>query len=90
MTPSRLEPNDKGKQWPEYFIVRTTGEVVPLIAVDELPVGIDIVGVPRSLHLEETTGMLNMGVQRSTGAHYQIVSDQETKNEHGNLNDKTE
>ncbi|CZS90824.1 uncharacterized protein RCO7_06705 [Rhynchosporium graminicola] len=67
--------NQKGKPWPAYFLVRTTGEVVPLIAVDELPPGTDVIGVPRFLDLEETVGMLNLGLQRSSGAFYQIVDD---------------
>ena len=29
--------SNKSKPWPAYFIVRATGEVVPLIGVDELP-----------------------------------------------------
>jgi hypothetical protein len=63
---------NKPKPWPAYFIVRTSGEVVPLIGVDELPVGTDLVGVPRALDLEDTTGMLNLGIQRSSDAFYQI------------------
>lgn len=88
MAPSPLEPSHKGNPWPEYFLVRITGEVVPLIAVDELPAGIDLVGVPRSLNLEETIGMLNLGLQQSTGS-YQIISDREVKTEHGNLISKS-
>lgn len=74
MPPVPLESSQKYKPWPAYFLVRNTGEVVPLIAVDELPPGIDLVGVPRSLDLEETTGMVNLGLQRNTGTYYQIVS----------------
>lgn len=67
----------KHKPWPGYFIVRTTGEVVPLIAIDELPSGTDLVGVPRSIELEATTGMVNLGLQRSSGAFYQISRSRE-------------
>ncbi|PVH74756.1 hypothetical protein DL98DRAFT_603342 [Cadophora sp. DSE1049] len=74
MHPHAVPPNQKGKPWPAYFLVRTTGEVVPLVAVDELPPGTDLVGVPRSLDLEETIGMLNLGLQRSSGTYYQILS----------------
>ncbi|KAH9218385.1 hypothetical protein DL95DRAFT_489437 [Leptodontidium sp. 2 PMI_412] len=73
MHPHAVPPNQKGKPWPAYFLVRTTGEVVPLIAVDELPPGTDLVGVPRSLDLEDTIGMLNLGLQRSSSVFYQIV-----------------
>ncbi|KAJ8058317.1 hypothetical protein OCU04_012508 [Sclerotinia nivalis] len=52
---------------PGYFIVRKSGEVVPLVAVDELPLGVDLVGVPRSLDLVETGGMLNLGLQGGGG-----------------------
>ncbi|KAM3152683.1 hypothetical protein ABEW05_006897 [Botrytis cinerea] len=48
---------------PGYFIVRKTGQVVPLVAVDELPPGVDLIGVPRNLDLVETGGMLNLGLQ---------------------------
>lgn len=64
----------KRKPWPSYFLVRTTGEVVPLIAVDELPPGTHLIGVPRSLDLEDTIGMLNLGLQRSSGSFYRTVS----------------
>ncbi|KAL2067120.1 hypothetical protein VTL71DRAFT_1544 [Oculimacula yallundae] len=74
MHPPSLHTNQKGKPWPAYFLVRTTGEVVPLIAVDELPPGTDLIGVPRSLDLKDTIGMLNLGLQRSSGAFYQIVT----------------
>ena len=71
--------SNKGKPWPVYFIVRTSGEVVPLIGVDELPIGTDLVGVPRALDLEDTIGMLNLGIQRSSEAFYQIASSEGKK-----------
>lgn len=74
MHPHSISPSQKVKPWPAYFLVRTTGEVVPLIAVDELPPGTDLAGVPRSLDLEETIGMLNLGLQRSSGGFYRIMS----------------
>ena len=74
MHPHSVPPNQKGKPWPAYFLVRTTGEVVPLIAVDELPPGTDLAGVTRSLDLEETIGMLNLGLQRSSGEFYRIMT----------------
>ncbi|EKD13141.1 zinc finger DNA-binding protein [Drepanopeziza brunnea f. sp. 'multigermtubi' MB_m1] len=81
MHPDHIPSSQKGKPWPAYFIVRTTGEVVPLIAVDELPVGTDIIGVPRKIDLENTIGMLNLGLQRSSGACYQLLHPQELKNQ---------
>jgi hypothetical protein len=47
--------------------------VVPLIAVDELPPGTNLEGVSRSLDLEDTIGMLNLGIQRSPGAFYRTT-----------------
>ena len=47
---------------PGYFLVRPSGQVVPLIAVDELPAEISLQGVSKTLELEETVGMLNLGV----------------------------
>jgi hypothetical protein len=71
-----LQAGPRVKPWPGHFLVRTTGEVVPLVAVDELPPGINIVGVPRSLDLKDTIGMINLGLQRSCGKSYQITSSQ--------------
>jgi hypothetical protein len=73
--------SNKVKPWPAYFIVRTSGEVVPLIGVDELPVGTDLIGVPRALDLEDTIGMLNLGIQRSSEAFYRIVQHEEEEEE---------
>lgn len=74
MTSNHLFSSTHSKPRPEYFLVRTTGEVVPLNTVDELPPGADIIGVPRSLILEETIGMLNLGLQRSDRGFYQFVT----------------
>lgn len=59
--------------WPKYFIVRTTGEIVPLIAVDELPPGTNLLNVPRFLDLEATAEMLNLGLQPSSSCHYTLT-----------------
>ena len=73
MPPKAVEVAQKAKPLPGHFLVRTTGEVVPLIALDELAPGIEIVGVPRCLDLEATVGMLNLGLQRSSGAFYHMI-----------------
>ncbi|RDW71918.1 hypothetical protein BP5796_07952 [Coleophoma crateriformis] len=65
------------KGGPTHFLVRTTGEVVPLIAVDELPSSIDIAGVPRSLDLSLTVGMINLGIMRATSHIYDVVHKKE-------------
>jgi hypothetical protein len=79
MPPIPVDVHTEGKPWPGYFLVRTTGEVVPLIAVDELPPNIELVGVPRSLDLAETIGMLNLGLQRTTGGFYQFIQGEGSK-----------
>ncbi|KAL3420809.1 Tubulin-specific chaperone E [Phlyctema vagabunda] len=63
-------PTEKG---PGHFLVRNTGEVVPLIPVDELSSDVEVIGVPRSLDLTATVGMLNLGLIRSTGHVYSII-----------------
>lgn len=60
------------KPWPSFFIVRSTGELIPLIAVDGLPLGTDLLGVPRSFDLEATMKMRNLGLQGSSGSFYQV------------------
>jgi hypothetical protein len=77
MPPQPIEGSQSRKPWPGYFIVRKTGEVVPLVAIDELPHGIDLVGIPRSIDLEITVGMINLGLQKSSGSLYQICVEQE-------------
>lgn len=68
------EDNPKARPWPGFFLVRPTGEVVPMIAVDELPPGVDLLGIPRSLDLEATIGMLNLGIQPNSNYSYHIVT----------------
>ena len=70
--------SNPGKPSPGYFLVRTTGEVVPLIAADELPPNLNLVGVPRSLELEATIGMLNLGLKRSSGSYFELAREDAT------------
>lgn len=74
MTPTTDSP--KSKPHPGFFLVRPSGAVVPLIAVDELPPTLTLPSVPRSLDLEDTIGMLNLGLNRGSGAgvYYQVVA----------------
>ena len=83
MPPPLDHLSEKIKPCPGYFIVRPTGEVVPLIPVDELPLGTNLEGLPRSLDLEDTFGMLNLGIQRSSGAIYRIAQPNEKKEPSG-------
>ena len=78
MPPPPPLPTEKAtKPWPSYFLVRTTGQIVPLVALDELPAGVEIVGVPRALELEDTIGMLNLGLEKTGGKQYFVTVDKD-------------
>lgn len=53
---------------PDHFLVRPgtkdgkPGPIVPLIAVDQLPDWMQLVGVPRELDAEQTIGLTNLGI----------------------------
>lgn len=53
---------------PDHFLVRPgtkdgkPGPIVPLIAVDQLPDWMQLVGVPRELDTEQTIGLTNLGI----------------------------
>ncbi|KAI1376348.1 hypothetical protein F4677DRAFT_89162 [Hypoxylon crocopeplum] len=70
---------------PQYFIVRpgmtkhtatgtvtVPGPIVPLVAVDQLPEWIDLLGVPRELGLEQTVGLTNLGTVIRDPEFYQV------------------
>lgn len=48
---------------PKYFVSRPDGTKSPLIAADELPCSISIVGLPTTISIEQTFGMLHVAVQ---------------------------
>lgn len=48
---------------PKYFVSRPDGTKSPLIAADELPCNISIVGLPKTISIEQTFGMLHVAVQ---------------------------
>lgn len=48
---------------PKYFVSRPDGTKSPLIAADELPCNISIVGLPTTISIEQTFGMLHVAVQ---------------------------
>lgn len=55
---------------PHWFLVRPDNTITPLIAVDELPANIHIVGVPAAMSLVDTKSMESVGVrERSVGAY---------------------
>ncbi|CAN8098658.1 unnamed protein product [Discula destructiva] len=53
--------------FPEHFIVRPKSSsheeaIIPLVAVDQLPDWMQVVGVPRELDVEQAVGLINLGL----------------------------
>ncbi|KIX95300.1 uncharacterized protein Z520_08817 [Fonsecaea multimorphosa CBS 102226] len=46
---------------PQFFVTRQNGNMVPLIAMDELPIHVQIEGVSRSLGPHDIAGMIGIG-----------------------------
>jgi hypothetical protein len=64
---------------PDHFLVRPgtkdgkPGPIVPLIAVDQLPDWMQLVGVPRELDAEQTIGLMNLGIiDKEDGDVYEV------------------
>lgn len=57
---------------PVYFISRSSGVLVPLIAADELPLNIRLQGVPRVLQYDQTRNMHHLGTIASNGTTYKL------------------
>lgn len=55
---------------PQHFITRGDGSITPLIAVDELPESMRIVGVPAIISQAATLNMMNLGVQARSQTKY--------------------
>ena len=55
---------------PQHFIKRIDGSITPLIAVDELPESIRIVGVPAVISQATTLNMVDLGVQARSQTKY--------------------
>ncbi|KAI9806765.1 MAG: hypothetical protein M1825_006222 [Sarcosagium campestre] len=65
-----------GEPRPRYYICRDNGDLVPLIAADELDPRVSLLGVPRALRdLSNTLGMVNLGPHRTHGMYYEFVGD---------------
>ncbi|OAP65592.1 hypothetical protein AYL99_01564 [Fonsecaea erecta] len=64
---------------PQYFVTRQNGALVPLVAMDELPIHVQIEGVSRSLSVFETAGMTSVGVCESRHEFYVISSMNNTR-----------
>lgn len=58
---------------PQFFVLRQNGSLVPLIAMDEIPHNIRVTDVPRSMSIQETTGMTNIGSFPSRHRHYVMM-----------------
>jgi hypothetical protein len=55
---------------PQFFLVRENNNIIPLIALDELPNEISIHGVPRNMNVSETRGMTSVGTVPTRGVYY--------------------
>lgn len=55
---------------PQHFLTRGDGSITPLIAVDELPESIRIIGVPAVISQAATLNMMNLGVQARSQTKY--------------------
>ena len=62
---------------PMWYISRGQGVNVPLVAVDELPIGVDICGVPRQLDDPEAEHMECLGQVPPTGTFYVLKTNRE-------------
>lgn len=72
---------------PRHFISREDGTLTALIAVDELPPAVRIVGVPRILQPSQIEGMKSCGVEPHRHQHYIIeAAKDESSNGPSNLN----
>ncbi|KAK5193776.1 hypothetical protein LTR99_005995 [Exophiala xenobiotica] len=59
---------------PQFFITRQNGALVPLIAMDELPIHVQIRGVPRSMTAFDITGMTPLGLVEARHQYYVVES----------------
>ncbi|KAI9850359.1 MAG: hypothetical protein M1838_005806 [Thelocarpon superellum] len=59
--------------YPVHFLCRDGGSLVPVIAVDDLPLDINIRGVPRVFaSINDTVGMVNLGTVDKAASYYVI------------------
>lgn len=55
---------------PEYYIKRASGEFVPLVPIDELPV--EFYGLPRSLSFVDNSRMIFLGIKGPRTGFYRV------------------
>ena len=60
------------RPYPRWFISRGSGVVVPLIAADELPLDVKLVGVPRGMDLDGAARMEFLGEFLHDGSLYAL------------------
>ncbi|KIX00641.1 uncharacterized protein Z518_09706 [Rhinocladiella mackenziei CBS 650.93] len=64
---------------PQFFVTRRNGAMVPLIAMDELPIQVEIRHVPRNLTVFDIAGMTSVGVCEARHQYYIIEGGTNTK-----------
>jgi hypothetical protein len=69
-----------GQIKPQFFLTRQNGSVVPMIAMDELPIHVQIRGVSRNLcAMDDTAGMTSVGLVQARHQFYEIENMNNTK-----------
>ena len=58
---------------PKWFVTRENGDMVPLIAFDELPSNIEIRGLNRTLAPQDLSGMTGLGVHASRHRQHHVT-----------------
>ena len=58
---------------PQFFVARADGTITPLIAVDELPVAIQIKGVPAAISPADTQNMTSLGLKERSNQRYTVL-----------------
>ncbi|ETI24887.1 hypothetical protein G647_04257 [Cladophialophora carrionii CBS 160.54] len=64
---------------PQFFVTRQNGAMVPLIAMDELPIHVQVQGVSRTLNAFEIGGMTGVGLAEARHQFYVVESINNTK-----------
>lgn len=64
---------------PQFFVTRQNGAMVPLIAMDEVPIHVHIHGVPRTMSAFEIAGMTGVGPVDARHEFYVVESLNNTK-----------
>lgn len=57
---------------PQYFVAREDGTLTPLVAVDELPTLVHIVGAPATISPAETQNMTSLGLKERSSRRYKV------------------